>query len=85
MLPRTAPLAPGPSVLAFAGRDRSRDLLKRAFPRRRGRLMLARTPAEFEDAFLATLVDAAIVDVASPTPPTLPDKSAGPGGDPGHR
>ena len=70
MLPRTAPLAPGPSVLAFAGRDRSRELLKRAFPRRRGRLTLARTPAEFEDAFLATLVDAAIVDVASPTEET---------------
>ena len=36
---RSLPL--GPQVLALASRDRARDLLKRAFPRRRGKLALA--------------------------------------------
>jgi AraC-like DNA-binding protein len=66
----TVPVAPGPSVLAYAGRDRSRELLKRAFPRRRGKLTLARTPGEFVQAIRSALVDAAIVDVAQPTEET---------------
>ncbi len=57
-------------MLAFATRDRARDLLKRAFPRRRGRLVLARTVHEFTRAFKRSLVDAVIVDVAHPTEET---------------
>jgi AraC-like DNA-binding protein len=59
-----------PHVLAFASRERARDLLKHAFPRRRGKLALARTVAEFTVAFKKSLVDAAIVDVAHPTEET---------------
>ena len=73
--PRIVPGAPGPSVLAYAGRERSRELLKHAFPRRRGKLTLARTPGEFSQAFRKSLVDAAIVDVAHPTEETW--KAAG--------
>jgi AraC-like DNA-binding protein len=57
----------GPHVLALASRDRARDLLKRAFPRRRGKLTMARTVAEFAAAFKKSLVDAVIVDFAHPT------------------
>jgi AraC-like DNA-binding protein len=64
-----------PQVLALASRERARDLLKRAFPRRRGRLALARTVTEFGAAFKKTLVDAVIVDVAHPTDETW--KAAG--------
>ena len=65
----------GPQVLALSSRDRARDLLKRAFPRRRGKLSLARTVAEFGAAFKRSLVDAVIVDVAHPTDETW--KAAG--------
>jgi AraC-like DNA-binding protein len=64
------PVAPGPSVLAYCGRERSRELLKRAFPRRRGKLTLVRTAGEFAQAFRKSLVDTAIVDVAQPTEET---------------
>jgi AraC-like DNA-binding protein len=67
---RGVPFPAGPHVLAFATRDRARDLLRRAFPRRRGRLALARTVAEFTSAFKRSLVDAVIVDVAHPTDDT---------------
>jgi AraC-like DNA-binding protein len=60
----------GPHVLALASRDRARDLLKRAFPRRRGKLSLARTVTEFSAAFKKSLVDAVIVDFAHPTDET---------------
>jgi AraC-like DNA-binding protein len=59
-----------PHVLALASRERARELLKRAFPRRRGKLALARTVAEFTAAFGKSLVDAVIVDVAHPTEET---------------
>src|ERR1035437_8620652 len=59
-----------PHVLAFASRERARDVLKHAFPRRRGKLALARTVGEFRAAFKKSLVDAAIVDVAHPTEET---------------
>jgi AraC-like DNA-binding protein len=39
--------------------------MRAAFPRRRVRLLLARTAAELESSVRATLVDAAIVDLAS--------------------
>jgi AraC-like DNA-binding protein len=68
--PRAVPVVPGPSVLAYASRERSRELLKRAFPRRRGKLTLARTPGEFSQAIRRSLVDTAIVDVAQPTEET---------------
>jgi AraC-like DNA-binding protein len=39
--------------------------MRAAFPRRRARLLLARTPAELEATFRNELVDAAVVDLAS--------------------
>ena len=56
---------PLPVVVLHTTRDRARALMRAAFPRRRARLLLARTPAELEASFRAELVDAAIVDLAS--------------------
>ena len=58
------PLAPLPFVVLHATRDRARTLVRAAFPRRRARLLVTRTPEELEQAFRASLVDAAIVDLA---------------------
>ena len=57
----------GPTVAAFTTRERARDVVKRAFPRRRGRLILCRSAAELANAFARTLVDVVVVDVAGPT------------------
>ena len=62
------PATPVPlSIVVFATRDRARNLVKDAFPRRRTRLTLARNIREFEQAFRASLVDAALVDLGGPT------------------
>jgi len=61
---------PLPVVVLHATRDRARSLIRAAFPRRRVRVLLARTPAELEASFRAELVDAAIVDLASATDDT---------------
>ena len=53
-----------PTIVAFAPRERVRAMLK-AFPRRRSRVVLARTAADFNDAFRRELVDVAIVDLGS--------------------
>lgn len=54
-----------PSILAFAPRERTRAMIKSAFPRRRCRVVLARNAADFAATFKNELVDAAIVDVVS--------------------
>jgi AraC-like DNA-binding protein len=54
-----------PAIVAFAPRDRTRTLLKSAFPRRRTRVVLTRTLEDFDAAFKVNLVDAAIVDVGA--------------------
>ena len=56
---------PLPVVVLHTTRDRARSLMRAAFPRRRARLLLARTPAELEASFRTELVDAAIIDLAS--------------------
>ena len=56
---------PLPVVVLHTTRDRARTLMRAAFPRRRARLLLARTPAELEASFRTELVDAAIIDLAS--------------------
>lgn len=54
-----------PTVLALTTRDKGRELLRRAFTRRRARLLLVRT-AEVAGATLRTsLVDAVIVDLGA--------------------
>jgi AraC-like DNA-binding protein len=54
-----------PCVLVYATRERARAVIRAAFPRRRARLLLTRTSADFARGFHAELVDAAIVDVGS--------------------
>lgn len=54
-----------PSIVAFLHRERTRSLVRSAFPRRRTRVLVARSAAEFGAAFKETLVDAAVVDVGS--------------------
>lgn len=54
-----------PCILAFAPRERTRAMIKSAFPRRRCRVVLARSASDFAAAFRKELVDAALVDVVS--------------------
>jgi len=58
--------APPPLVVMYTTRERARTLLRAAFPRRRARLVLTRTPDELDATFRSALVDAAVVDLASP-------------------
>jgi AraC-like DNA-binding protein len=55
----------GPTVVAYTSRDRTRTLLKKAFPKRRGKLHFCRNAAEVGATFRSTLVDLVLVDVAS--------------------
>lgn len=59
------PLVPLPVVALYTTRERARAIVRAAFPRRRARLILTRTPAELDGAFRTFLVDAAIVDVGA--------------------
>jgi AraC-like DNA-binding protein len=53
-----------PAIVVFAQRVRSRTLIKSIFPRRRTRVVLTRTPEDFEAVFKVNLIDAAVVDVS---------------------
>jgi len=59
----TRALAPPPTVLLYATRERARALMRAAFPRRRARLVMTRTPEELDAAFRVSLVDAVVVDL----------------------
>jgi len=52
-----------PSIVAFAPRERTRTAIKTAFPRRRARVIFAKSATDFLDAFRKELIDAALVDV----------------------
>jgi AraC-like DNA-binding protein len=54
-----------PLVVAHAKRERARTLLRGAFPRRKGRLVLARSVDEVTEALRTSLVDAVIVDIGA--------------------
>lgn len=56
--------APPPVVVLHSSRERARAVARAAFPRRRARLLLAKTPDELEQAFRTSLVDATIIDLA---------------------
>lgn len=58
------------SIAVCTTRERVRLLARGAFPRRRFRLTLARTAHDLERTFRATLVDAAVVDLAVPNEDT---------------
>lgn len=54
-----------PSILAFTTRERTRDLLRHAFTRRKARLQLARSGDGAAAALRASLVDAVVVDLTA--------------------
>jgi AraC-like DNA-binding protein len=54
-----------PLVIAHARRERARALLRGAFPKRKGRLVLARTADEVGQALRTSLVDAVVVDLGA--------------------
>jgi AraC-like DNA-binding protein len=62
---RPVPALSTPSIVIFAQRDRSRAMARSFFPRRRHRVVMTRTPGAFEEAFRATLVDAAVVELGA--------------------
>lgn len=53
-----------PSVVAYSPRERTRETLKRAIPRRRGKLTLVKSRDDLLLALRTSLVDAVIVDLA---------------------
>jgi len=57
------PAAGSPAVVVFAQRERAKAMVRGAFPRRRVRMVLARSIDDFETAFRANLIDAAVVDL----------------------
>jgi len=56
------------TIAVCAARERVRGLARRAFPRRRCRLILTRSADDLHEALRATLVDAVVVDAGSPSP-----------------
>jgi AraC-like DNA-binding protein len=54
---------PAPAIVVHTGRDRVRGIVRAAFPRRRGRLVLARSTDDVAAAFHSELVDAVLVDL----------------------
>ena len=59
-----------PSVLAYTARDKGRDLLRRAFTRRRARLVIVKSLDAATAALTSSLIDAVVVDVSAPTDDT---------------
>jgi AraC-like DNA-binding protein len=53
------------SIVAFVPREKTRAMVRAAFPRRRCRVVFARSAHDFGDAFRKELVDAALVDVTA--------------------
>lgn len=54
-----------PSVVVHVSRDRTRSLVRDAFPRRRWRVIVTRNALEMESVFRREIVDAALVDVGA--------------------
>ncbi|HET9426549.1 MAG TPA: AraC family transcriptional regulator [Gemmatimonadaceae bacterium] len=54
-----------PLVVAHAKRERARALVRNAFPRRKGRLVFARSAAEVDEVLRTSLVDAVVVDIGA--------------------
>ena len=60
------PLAP-PGVVAYTTRDRAREALRRALPRRRGSLQAVRSAEELGEALRTSFVDAVVIDLGVPS------------------
>ena len=59
----SVPMTPTITTVALLQRERARSAIRSVFPRRRVRMLVARTSDDFGELFRTTLVDAAIVDV----------------------
>jgi AraC-like DNA-binding protein len=59
-----------PCILVYATRERAKGFARTAFPKRKARSVVVKTAEEFEQAFRRDLIDAVIVDLASPTDDT---------------
>ncbi len=59
----STPAGGSPVVVVYAQRERAKAMVRGAFPRRRVRMVITRTIDDFEAAFRANLVDAAVVDL----------------------
>lgn len=55
-----------PSIAVYTPRDRARSMARAAFPRRRHHLLISRSATGLEQLFRETLLDAVIVDLATP-------------------
>jgi AraC-like DNA-binding protein len=64
---RTLGALPPLSIVAVGARERSRDLLRRVFPKRRGKLAFVRSKADLLSTLHTAMVDAVIVDLAQPS------------------
>lgn len=56
-----------PTVLAYTPRERARAFVRAAFPKRKWKVVTVRDVSEFRAMLRKTLVDAALVDVGSPS------------------
>jgi AraC-type DNA-binding domain-containing proteins len=61
--PPAAPAGGMPVIVAYTQRERTRAVLRVAFPRRRARVLLTKSFGDFDAAFRQHLVDAAIIDL----------------------
>jgi AraC-like DNA-binding protein len=59
-----------PVIVGYTQREPARAAMRRAFPRRRGKLILTRAASEVERVFRRELVDAVVVDISQPTDDT---------------
>ncbi|MEX2109698.1 MAG: helix-turn-helix domain-containing protein [Gemmatimonadaceae bacterium] len=51
-----------PALVVHAPRERARTMVRSAFPRRKWKIIITRSPEEFEAVFRRLLVDAALID-----------------------
>jgi AraC-like DNA-binding protein len=63
---RTLGPLPAMSVVAVGAREKSRELLRRVLPKRRGKILFVRSKADLLATLSQTMVDAVIVDFAQP-------------------
>jgi AraC-like DNA-binding protein len=67
---RGLPLQVPPTIATYAPRDRTREMLRAAFPRRRGRVVITRSATDLARTLRTTLVDAVVVDLGGAQPET---------------
>jgi AraC-like DNA-binding protein len=61
----TAEASSLPTIVVHAPRERARTMVRAAFPRRKWKIIITRSPEEFEAVFRRLLVDAALIDLGA--------------------